>query len=86
MGFIWKPLLAMLFGCWHKQFSFPLSKRPGEKRSDAQSITGTYVVCLDCGKEFAYDWEQMRRLPDVRKRNVRIQRLASVKRSHKEME
>ncbi len=22
--------------------------------------TGTYVVCLDCGKEFAYDWKQMK--------------------------
>jgi len=20
----------------------------------------TYVVCLDCGKEFAYDWKAMR--------------------------
>jgi hypothetical protein len=20
----------------------------------------TYVVCLDCGKEFPYDWEQMK--------------------------
>lgn len=26
--------------------------------------TGTYVVCLDCGKEFAYDWNQMRVLPE----------------------
>lgn len=23
-------------------------------------MTGTYVVCLDCGKEFAYDWKEMR--------------------------
>ena len=22
--------------------------------------TGTYVVCLDCGTEFAYDWKKMR--------------------------
>jgi hypothetical protein len=22
--------------------------------------SGTYVVCLDCGKEFPYDWQQMR--------------------------
>jgi hypothetical protein len=22
--------------------------------------TGTYVVCLDCGAEFAYDWKKMR--------------------------
>lgn len=23
-------------------------------------MTGTYIVCLDCGKEFAYDWKTMR--------------------------
>jgi len=21
---------------------------------------GTYVVCLDCGQEFRYDWKEMR--------------------------
>jgi hypothetical protein len=26
--------------------------------------TGTYVACLDCGKEFAYDWDQMKVLPE----------------------
>jgi DNA-directed RNA polymerase subunit N (RpoN/RPB10) len=25
-------------------------------------LTGTYVACLDCGKEFAYDWNEMKRL------------------------
>jgi len=24
------------------------------------AITGTYFVCLSCGKEFAYDWDKMR--------------------------
>ena len=24
--------------------------------------TGTYVVCLDCGTEFPYDWKNMRAL------------------------
>ncbi len=23
-------------------------------------VTGTYVVCLDCGKEFPYDWSKMK--------------------------
>lgn len=49
-----------LFGCWHKRVSFPLSSRKGQRRSDAASPTGTYIVCLDCGKEFAYDWKTMR--------------------------
>jgi len=24
-----------------------------------------YVVCLDCGKRFHYDWEQMRMGPEI---------------------
>ena len=24
------------------------------------SVTGTYVVCLECGKEFPYDWHEMK--------------------------
>jgi hypothetical protein len=26
----------------------------------AAAVTGTYVVCLDCGKEFPYDWAEMK--------------------------
>ncbi|MGC2696978.1 MAG: hypothetical protein WA738_14425 [Candidatus Angelobacter sp.] len=52
-------LLDVLFGCSHKNFSFPITKRPGQ-RSAAASVTGTYVACLDCGKEFAYDWHEMK--------------------------
>ena len=48
-----------LFGCSHQRTTFPLTPArttvaPGGKR------LGTYVVCLDCGKEFAYDWQQMK--------------------------
>ncbi len=50
----------MLFGCWHNNYSFPISTRSGQRRSEAAKATGTYVVCLDCGKEFAYDWKQMK--------------------------
>ena len=53
-------LLDMLFGCWHKRLSFPISGKRGQRRSSAAYQTGTYVVCLDCGREFAYDWHQMR--------------------------
>ena len=53
-------LLEMLFGCAHKRYSFPITRRPGPRRSPAAAVTGTYVVCLDCGKEFAYDWQEMK--------------------------
>ena len=49
----------MLFGCAHKRCSFPITVR-GKRRSGAAAVTGTYVVCLDCGHEFPYDWNQMK--------------------------
>jgi len=53
-------IVDMLFGCWHKNYSFPITNKSGQRRSPAASLTGTYVVCLDCGKEFPYDWKSMK--------------------------
>ncbi len=50
----------MLFGCWHRNYSFPITAKGAKRRSPAASVTGTYVVCLDCGKEFPYDWTGMK--------------------------
>lgn len=50
----------MLFGCWHSNYSFPITEKSNTRRTRAAQATGTYVVCLDCGKEFAYDWKQMK--------------------------
>jgi hypothetical protein len=47
-----------LFGCHHSEFSFPMTPR-GKKPVAAAQATGTYVACLDCGKEFPYDWNKM---------------------------
>jgi hypothetical protein len=56
-------LFDLVFGCWHKRRSFPITVRGKLRRSTAAaSITGTYVVCLDCGREFPYDWSQMKTL------------------------
>jgi hypothetical protein len=52
-------ILDTLFGCWHQHYSFPITVR-GSQRSPAAATTGTYVVCLDCGKELAYDWKTMK--------------------------
>jgi hypothetical protein len=63
-------LVDMLFGCWHKHYSFPITSRPAQRRSPAAALTGTYVVCLDCGKEFPYDWQEMKVL-DSRPRRAK---------------
>jgi len=51
-------LLNSLFGCSHQRTTFPLT--PGHKMASATHRHGTYVVCLDCGQEFHYDWKEMR--------------------------
>jgi hypothetical protein len=51
-----------LFGCSHQRTTFPIT--PGRKNAgfpaQGATRTATYVVCLECGKEFAYDWQSMR--------------------------
>ena len=52
-------LMDILFGCWHSNYSFPITAKHGSRRGAAR-VTGTYVVCLDCGREFPYDWKTMK--------------------------
>jgi hypothetical protein len=53
-------LFDLVFGCSHKHCSFPITVKGKLRRSEAASVTGTYVVCLDCGHEFPYDWQEMK--------------------------
>src|SRR5208283_1343486 len=55
-------LFDILFGCSHKRYSFPMTVRNKRRRIAAASVTGTYVVCLNCGQEFPYDWNKMKRV------------------------
>jgi hypothetical protein len=53
-------LLQVLFGsCSHMRSTFPMTTR-SKRRAEAANMTGTYVVCLDCGTEFPYDWHRMK--------------------------
>lgn len=49
-----RSVLDGLFGCSHQRTTFPMTP----KRKTAG--LGAYVSCLDCGKEFAYNWNEMR--------------------------
>jgi hypothetical protein len=61
-------LVDAFFGCGHSHYSFPITlraksrsiSRSSSRPSPAASLTGMYVVCLDCGKELPYDWEEMK--------------------------
>jgi hypothetical protein len=57
----WEPdvidsILNLLFRCRHRRLTRPVAPitKPGQRPS------GSYVVCLDCGKQFAYDVVEMR--------------------------
>lgn len=49
-------VLNLLFRCPHKRMTRPITpvSKAGVPHGD------TYVVCLDCGKQFHYDLEKMR--------------------------
>jgi hypothetical protein len=50
-----------LFGCAHRHCTFPItSKKQGAPSSEGKPPATTYIVCLDCGKEFPYDWQRMK--------------------------
>ena len=59
---MFQSVINTLFGCSHQRTTFPLTparRNAGNSLSGAQR-SGTYVTCLDCGREFAYDWKAMR--------------------------
>jgi DNA-directed RNA polymerase subunit RPC12/RpoP len=49
-------LLNLLFRCSHRRLTRPVAPitKPGQPHSQS------YVVCLDCGKQFEYDVSQMK--------------------------
>ena len=73
---MFRKLLDAFFGCWHNNLSFPLTARSGSRRNAAASLTGTYVVCLDCGREFAYDWQEMKVITSPERHRERLAELA----------
>jgi hypothetical protein len=43
------------------------------------AITGHYFVCLNCGKEFAYDWDNMKVIdPEPRRMKVLAEKAAQM--------
>lgn len=71
-------LLNAIFGCSHNHYSFPRSARRGTLRGTAAAkLTGTYVVCLDCGKELPYDWQAMKVVNSVAESRKYLRALAT---------
>lgn len=61
---MFRSIIDAIFGCSHRRTSFPQTPaRPKgvvQVRELADMDRSTYVVCLDCGKEFSYDWKAMK--------------------------
>ena len=49
-------ILKRVFDCPHRRVTWPITpvRKPGVPSGE------TYVVCLDCARQFAYDWHHMR--------------------------
>lgn len=58
-----KVLQILHIVCSHRHTSKPFAAATGsERHAEWDSVgngPGHYVVCLDCGKKFAYDWANM---------------------------
>lgn len=52
-------MIDWLLGCSHSKTSRVFTLRVRRKLT-CQQYKLTYIVCLDCGKEFEYDLENMR--------------------------
>jgi hypothetical protein len=62
-----KFLQILSIRCSHKRTSQPFTAaKPATSHGGEWDSVGSgpshYVVCLDCGKKFAYDWANMRML------------------------
>ena len=65
-------LMEAVFGCKHSKYSFPVTIRGAARRPQAAALTGTYVACLDCGREFPYDWQEMKVITSPERHRERL--------------
>jgi len=52
-------LYAFFFGCFHSRTTFPMTVTTHSPQ-DGETHQRTYVTCLHCGEELAYNWQKMR--------------------------
>ncbi len=52
-------LYAFFFGCFHSKTTFPMTVT-SRSPLNGEITQRTYVACLTCGEEIAYNWDKMR--------------------------
>lgn len=75
-------LYDFFFGCWHRKYSFPMTR---EILRDVWRSKQTYVVCLDCGAEFHYDWTTMRAGREIRRPIEKRDQVTEARRAEDEL-
>jgi hypothetical protein len=55
---MWRFPVAMYFGCFHKRTTLPMTL--SQCGVNGEITQRTYVTCLTCGEELAYNWDKMR--------------------------
>lgn len=55
---MWRFPVAMSFGCFHKKTTLPMTL--SQCGVNGEISQRTYVTCLTCGEELAYNWDKMR--------------------------
>jgi hypothetical protein len=56
---MFRSLYAFFFGCFHTRTTFPMTVTTYSPH-DGEAHQRTYVACLHCGEELAYNWQKMR--------------------------
>jgi len=46
-----------MFDCYHTHLTRPIVLNSVQLLDSHECQPGTYVLCLDCGREFPYDWK-----------------------------
>jgi hypothetical protein len=63
--------MRLWFDCRHKQTSFPITRK--NRQAGPHAAGTTYVVCLECGREFPYDWAQMKIIKNAQPESVTVE-------------
>src|SRR5437016_12970489 len=53
-------LVKTFLSCSHRKLAFPITVKQDPRVSGSRYGRRTYVICLDCGTELPYSWDQMR--------------------------
>ncbi|MBI4459343.1 MAG: hypothetical protein HY648_04710 [Acidobacteria bacterium] len=70
-------LWEAIVGCSHRRLSLPITIRKSNGAGTPVGERETYRVCLECGRKFYYDWEEMSLVHPPKKRTPAAERVGA---------